>query len=199
MFPRRVPENLAAANAGAWRCQVPPRFSTRLCGVQGWDPGGDDLPDGHGIRCRQDTIHRHDIRVGIGALLEAVVFFAEDLGYIHRFAWNPLPYIAPAWVIEALPGATVLNVVRAGRQVSHATPTRKPNISAIAVYGLWVLLLAWGNGDTTISNSYETPFAFSTAATLHPPRFITQRNQEQSARATCRLVYSRQNKRWRPG
>ena len=73
MFPRRVPENLAAANAGAWRCQVPPRFSTRLCGVQGWDSGGDDLPDGHGIRCRQDTIHRHDIRVGIGALLEAVI------------------------------------------------------------------------------------------------------------------------------
>ena len=140
-----------------------------------------------------------DTSVGIGALLEAVVFFAEDLGYIHRFAWNPLPYIAPAWVIEALPGATVLNVVRAGRQVSHATPTRKPNISAIAVYGLWVLLLAWGNGDTTISNYYETPFAFSTAATLHPPRFITQRNQEQSARATCRLVYSRQNQRWRAG
>ena len=56
-------------------------------------------------------------------------------------------------------GATVLHVVRAGRQVSHATPTRKPNISAIAVYGLWVLLLAWGNGDTTISNYCITPLA----------------------------------------
>ena len=33
-----------------------------------------------GLRYRQDT------SVGIGALLEAVVFFAEDLGYIHR-AW----------------------------------------------------------------------------------------------------------------